>query len=714
MAMTGNQPGRSKNLLIELGTEELPPKALKKLGQAFALHIFTGLVDAGVMEDREDDYRYYATPRRLAVWARSVRPVQADRNETRRGPTIKAAFDADGNPTRAARGFARSCGVEVNQLKRRKTGKGEWLVHENTVKGKRLGTILTQCLDEAVKALPIPRRMRWGTCEEEFIRPVHWLLALHGSDVIRTGVLGLKAGRSSRGHRVHCPGELRILSADRYLNTLKTSGFVMADYEFRQSTIANQATRVARKSGGHVVIDAPLLEEVTGLVEWPVSVLGKYDERFLKLPVEVLTSTMNRHQKYFHLVDEKNTPVPLFVAVMNLKSKTPARVRQGNERVLRARLSDADFFFETDQKVRLEERIDELKGVLFHHKLGSVYDKSRRIEKLAGVIAGQLGVEDESVQKASTLCKADLVTNMVGEFPELQGTIGKHYARNQGWNRKIADAIEEHYFPRHAGDQLPGSAVAQCLALADRLDTVFGIFLCGEMPTGDRDPFALRRATLGILRILVECRLDLDLLDMYQQASSLYAHVETAGDRAPGIEQVIQQVLAFSDERLKGYFISRGFEVETIAAVQAVRPTKPFNSYLRLKAVSGLFETDRAVAESLAYSNKRIANILSKAGQSHPGSLEFDPGLLAEPAEQALAASVDKIEKQVTACFENDDYDRGFNQLSALESPIDAFFDQVMVMHDDPMVRANRLALLARIRRLFLGGADLSKMRLDS
>ena len=714
MAMTGNQPGRAKNLLIELGTEELPPKALKKLVQAFALHIFTGLVDAGVMEDREDDYRYYATPRRLAVWAQNVRPVQPDRNEARRGPAIKAAFDADGNPTRAARGFARSCGVEVNQLKRRKTGKGEWLVHENTVKGKRLGTILTQCLDEAVKALPTPRRMRWGACEEEFIRPVHWLLALHGSEVIRTRVLGLKAGRYSRGHRFHCPGELRILSADRYLHTLKTSGFVIADYEFRQSTIANQATRLARKSGVHVVMDAPLLEEVTGLVEWPVSVLGKYDERFLKLPVEVLTSTMNHHQKYFHLVDEKNTPVPLFVAVMNLKSKTPARVRQGNERVLRARLSDADFFFETDQKVQLEERIDDLKGVLFHHKLGSVYDKSRRIGKLAGVIAEQLGVEDESVRKASTLCKADLVTNMVGEFPELQGTIGKHYARNQGWNREIADAIEEHYFPRHAGDQLPGSAVAQCLALADRLDTVFGIFLCGEMPTGDRDPFALRRATLGILRILVECRLDLDLLDLYQQASSRYAHVETAGDRAPGIEQVIQQVLAFSDERLKGYFISRGFEVEAIAAVQAIWPTKPFNSYLRLKAVSELFATDRAVAESLAYSNKRIANILSKAGQSHPGSLEFDPGLLAEPAEQALAESVGKIEKQVTTCFENDDYDRGFNQLSALESPIDAFFDQVMVMHDDPMVRANRLALLARIRRLFLGGADLSKMRLDS
>ena len=714
MAMTGNRAGRAKNLLIELGTEELPPKALKKLGQSFARHIFTSLVDAGVMQDREDDYRYYATPRRLAVWARGVHPVQPDRNEARRGPAIKAAFDADGNPTGAARGFARSCGVEVNQLKRRKTEKGEWLVHENTVKGKRLGAILTQCLDEAVKALPIPRRMRWGSCEEEFIRPVHWLLALHGSEVIRTGVLGLKAGRYSRGHRFHCPGELRILSADRYLNTLKTSGFVIADYESRKSTIVKQATSLAGKSGVHVVLDAPLLEEVTGLVEWPLSVLGKYDERFLKLPVEVLTSTMNHHQKYFHLVDEKNTPVPLFVAVINLKSRTPARVRKGNERVLRARLSDADFFFETDQKIRLDERIDDLKGVLFHHKLGSVYDKSLRIEKLAGAIAGQLGVEGQSVQEASVLCKADLVTNMVGEFPELQGTIGKHYACNQGWNRKIADAIEGHYFPRHAGDQLPGSAIAQCLALADRLDTVFGIFLCGEIPTGDRDPFALRRATLGILRILVECRLDLDLLHLYQQASSLYAHVEIAGDREQKIEQVIEQVLTFSDERLKGYFISRGFEIEAIAAVQAVRPTRPFNSYLRLKAVSGLFTTDRAVAESLAYSNKRIANILSKASQHHPGSLEFDPGLLAEPAEQALAESVGKIEKQVTACFESDDYDRGFNQLSALKSPIDAFFDQVMVMHDDPMIQTNRLALLARIRRLFLGGADLSKMRLDS
>ncbi|MCY3769198.1 MAG: glycine--tRNA ligase subunit beta [Gammaproteobacteria bacterium] len=713
MATPGNRPGRPKNLLIELGTEELPPKALKRLGQSFARGIFTGLVEAGVMQNKEANYRYYAAPRRLAVWARDVHPVQPDRNEERRGPAVKAAFGADGNPSNAARGFAKSCGVDVHQLKRRKTGKGEWLVYESTVKGKRLGTILTECLNEAVRALPIPRRMRWGTCEEEFIRPVHWLLVLHGSEVIRTGVLGLKAGRYSRGHRFHCPGELRILSADRYLGTLKTDGFVMADYESRQSTIVKQATRLARKAGAHAVLDAPLLEEVTGLVEWPVSVLGRYDDRFLKLPVEVLTSTMNRHQKYFHLVNGKNEPVPLFVAVSNLKSRAPARVRQGNERVLRARLSDADFFFEADQKVPLEERIDDLKEVLFHHTLGSVYDKSRRIRKLAGVIAGQLGIEGESVREAAALCKADLVTDMVGEFPELQGTMGKYYARRQGWNRKIADAIEGHYFPRHAGDQLPGSAAAQCLALADRLDTVFGIFLCGEMPTGDRDPFALRRATLGILRILVECRLDLDLLDLYRQASTLYVHVEVAGNREPGLEPVIELVLAFSDERLKGYFIAQGFDAEAIAAVLAGRPTRPFNSYLRLKAVSELFTTDRTIAESLAYSNKRIANILSKAGRSHPDSMDLDSGLLTEPAEKALAESVERIEEQVFDCFENEDYDRGFNRLSALGAPIDTFFDQVMVMHDDPAVRANRLALLARIRRLFLGGADLSKMRLE-
>jgi glycyl-tRNA synthetase beta chain len=711
MATPAKSVGRAKNLLIELGTEELPPKALKLLAQSFAKNFFTGLVDSGVVEDKPDQYRYYATPRRLAVWVKGVSPKQVDQVEERRGPAVQAAFDDKGNPTPAAEGFARSCGVPVSRLKRKETDKGSWLVFEKKSKGKRLNVLVTQSLQDSIKALPIPRRMRWGNSDVEFVRPVHWLLALYGSDLIRTEALGLKADRVTRGHRFHCPGVLKVPSADRYVNTLKTSGFVIADYEVRQGMIEKQATRLAIKAGGRAVIDSNLLDEVTGLVEWPVASIGEFDDKYLKLPREVLVSTMDDHQKYFHVTSEKGKLVPLFVSVSNIKSRTPKRVRQGNERVLRARLSDAEFFWLTDQKIKLVDRIDSLKGVLFHNKLGTIYDKSRRLEKLAQHIATKLEVDRKSVQRAARLCKVDLVTEMVGEFPELQGTIGKYYAINQGEDRQVANAIDGHYKPRFASDKLPSKPMAQCVALADRIDTLVGIFATAEIPTGDRDPFALRRAALGVLRIIIEKKLNLDLRELFSQSMKLY----TASDlkNIDTSDAVITQVFDFTIERLKGYFQARGFSAEEFASVQACNPTSPLDFAHRLQAVSHFFSKRRSAAESLASANKRIANILSKADFPADGAIKFSKKLTTEDAEKHLAESVATISSEVRGYFKAGQYDSGFERLSMLKSPVDTFFDQVMVMHEDDAIRNNRLALLNGIRHLFLGAADISHVRIE-
>lgn len=729
MAHAGKSPGRRRSLLIELGTEELPPKALKNLAQAFAKNLFNGLVESGIVENQEDQsgqYTYYATPRRLVVWIKGVAPKQPDQTEQRKGPAVQVAFDPQGEPTAAAQGFAKSCGVPVSKLKRVKTDNGAWLVFEKRVKGKSLKVLVTQCLNDSIKALPIPKRMRWGNSEVEFVRPVHWLLALYGSDLIRTQALGLKANRFTRGHRFHCPGTLKIPSADRYLNTLKNNGFVIADYQARQSIIVKQATRLAKKANARVVIDEHVLDEVTGLVEWPVAALGEFDQKYLKLPREVLISTMVDHQKYFHVTNDKGKLMPLFVSVSNIKSKTPKRVRQGNERVLRARLADAEFFWNTDQKIKLDARVDELKGVLFHNQLGTIYDKTIRIGNLASAIAAKLDVDKKDVQRAAKLCKADLTTDMVAEFPQLQGTIGKYYAANQGESKQVADAIDGHYKPRYANDKLPSTALAQCVALADKIDSLVGIFATGEVPSGDKDRFALRRAALGVLRIIIERKLDLDLYELFSLAMKPYIQStptksKNADSKTSNIskldtsESVIENVFEFTNERLKSYFQAQNFSAEQIASVQACKPTKPLDFANRLAAVNHFFRKQGAAAKALASANKRIANILSKADLDDASKFsgKFNIKLVTDPAETQLAKAVEAVSSEVNGYFKTHQYDKGFDKLSTLKAPVDKFFDEVMVMHDDPAIKNNRLALLTKIRQLFLGVADISRIRIE-
>lgn len=728
MPMPQKPSAGKKNLLIELGTEELPPKALKNLAQSFSRVFYQGLVTAGVTEDSRVGMKCYATPRRLAVWVKNVSPKQPDRIEEKRGPALQAAYDKNGMATPAAAGFAKSCGVPLSALKTRKTEKGARLVFEKRIKGSGLGQIVNDCLNQSIKALPIPKRMRWGDNEAEFVRPVHWLLALHGDALLRIEVLGLKSDRMTRGHRFHSPGELKVPSADQYVEVLKTSGRVIADYGVRQSMITRQATRLANKAGANVVIEQNLLDEVTGLVEWPVALRGEFDRRFLELPEEVLISTMASHQKYFYVTNGRNKPEanklePMFIAISNIKSKSLGRVRQGNERVLRARLSDAEFFWQTDQKIPLKDRVEDLKGILFHNKLGSIHDKTRRIGLIGEHIAAKLNgdsthVDSTDVREAAQLCKADLVTDMVGEFPGLQGVVGKYYARNQGIGEAIADAVDSHYKPRYAGDALPESAVAQCLALADRVDSLVGIFACGEAPTGDKDPFALRRAALGVFRIMVEGQLDLDLYELYAKAAQIHRS-ETASDLVGATDdnglngELVNQVHDFTMERSKGYFQLQGYSAEEHAAVSAgqPKPTRPVDFALRLKAIDIFFNKNKVAAQSLASANKRITNILSKVTVS---AQDFNQSLVCDQAEKVLADRLGQIGDKVESCFRLNDYAQGLEILAELKSPIDQFFDNVMVMHEDSTIRNNRLSLLSRIRQLFLGVADISRIRISS
>lgn len=690
-----------KSLLVELGTEELPPKALKRLGERFGAGIADWLAEAGFVEAETIDWRWYATPRRLAVWIADVAATQADQSSERRGPALAAAFDADGNPTRAALGFAGSCGVDVSELETLKSDKGEWLVHRSMLPGRTLGDVIESCIDSAVGKLPIPKRMRWGSGDAEFVRPVHWLLLLHGGDLLDATVLGVRSGHHTRGHRFHAPGDLRITSADRYVELLKDKGSVWPDYEERKLEIHLQVERRAKKLGGDAVIDDGLLEEVTGLVERPEAVAGHFDKRFLEVPVECLVSSMRDHQKYFHLVDAAGGLMPGFVTVSNIASKDPKRVRTGNERVLNARLSDADFFWREDRARRLDTRVDDLAGLMFHNKLGSVADKCARLAALVRRIARGLEIDPSPGVRAATLCKADLVTAMVGEFPELQGIMGRYYAIADGEDEAVARAIEEHYRPRHAGDELPSDAVGRLLAIADKVDTLTGIFAAGEEPTGDKDPYALRRAALGLIRILVEGRLDLDVAVLVDTAAKGY---EAAGVGVS--DEARRRAVAFVIDRYPAHFGAAGFGADEIAAVSAVRASRPLDIDLRLRAVAAF----RALpaADSLSAANKRIGNILRKAGdEAHV--MDFDR--LVEPAEKALAEQLVRVSSQVSTMVKRADYDQALDVLAGLKDSVDRFFDDVMVMAEDATLRHNRLALLRQLSGLFMGIADLSRLQ---
>jgi len=692
---------------VELGTEELPPQSLKKLAHAFADNFFQGLVSLRVVESSAD-YRVFATPRRLAVWVSKVRDQQADRTEERRGPALKAAFDDHNHPTKAALGFARSCGVNVSQLKFKETDKGSWVIFLQQVRGEKLRYVVNRCLNNTVRALPIPKKMRWGSGNKEFVRPVKWLLALYGCDVLHVEVLGLKADGITKGHRFHCQGDIRVPSADCYANMLKSFGYVIADFGLRRSMIEKQISRLALKAKAKVIVNKELLDLVTGLVEWPQELIGEFDKRFLDIPHEVLIFSMRDHQKYFHLVDEKGKLLPLFITVSNLKSKFPQRVRLGNEKVLRARLSDAEFFWHADQTIALVDRFDSLQQVLFHHKLGSIYEKALRIESLALFIAKQLNIKSDFVSRAARLCKTDLVTDMVREFPALQGTIGSYYAIIQGENKKVAQAIDAHYLPRFSGDLLPKDKISQSVALADRLDTLVGILAFGqEVPRGDKDPFALRRTALSVLRILIEKKINLDVYELISKSHGEYA--KTLNSNNEENTESCDQVFAFLLDRLKAYYQSKGFRYDEISAVLAIRPHSPLDFDRRLKALSKFFRKRKKSAQSLAAANKRISNILIKSVLDT--SKNFNSNLVQKEEEMVLADDLLAVKLQVSDYFTHGLYDQIFEVLATLRSSVDNFFDKVVVMDPNLEIRNNRLALLIELRNLFLQAADISVVK---
>lgn len=698
------RPGRSgpaaATLLVELGTEELPPRALRRLGEQFGVLVQEELARRELLVDPEVCAETFATPRRLAVKVPGVRRRQPDREVVRRGPALAAAFDADGRPTKAAEGFARSCGVGVEQLERLENDKGAWLIQRRREPGRPARFLVPEALGEALKRLPIPKRMRWGEGEAEFVRPVHWLVLLHGADLVPAEILSVRAGRATRGHRFHHPRPIALRNADQYPGPLEQRGFVIADFDRRRARIRARVDALARARGGRALYDDALLDEVTALVEWPQPVAGGFDPGFLEVPPEPLVSAMRDHQKYFAVADARGRLLPHFVAVANIKSPRPSRIRAGNERVLRARFADARFFWDTDRKTPLAERVEGLKDVVFHLKLGSLYDKTLRVRALAAQVAGAIHAERALAERAAWLAKADLMTGMVGEFPELQGIMGRYYARHDGEDPQVAEAIAEHYLPRHAGDALPQTGVGQALAVADRLDTLAGIFGAGEAPSGDKDPFALRRAALGVLRVLIERRLDLDLRRLLDAAVAGYELAFEPGG-------VADQVFDFMLERLRAYYMDAGVALDVFEAVRVRRPVRPLDFHRRVQAVSGFLK--RPEAASLTAANKRIRNLLRQAGGAPAGSGE-DSARYREAAERELAQRVAALEGELAGAFEAGDYDRALAALAGLREPVDRFFDQVMVMVEDEALRGARLRLLKRLNDLFLRVADLSRL----
>ncbi|WP_447527269.1 glycine--tRNA ligase subunit beta [Vreelandella sp. TE19] len=678
-------------LLLELGAEELPPSALDALSDAFASGIEKGLTDAEIGFEK---VIAYATPRRLAVRVEALADKQPDREVEKRGPALAAAFK-DGVPTKAAEGFARSCGVSVDELIHLETDKGTWLGFREHQPGESVQDLLPALLRKTLTTLPVPKNMRWGASRVEFSRPVHWLLALYGSDVIAAQALGLEASRTTYGHRFHAPDALQLAHADDYLATLENA-YVLADRTKRRERIREQVLAEAEVHHANAVIDEDLLVEVSGLVEWPVALTGTFDERFLKVPGECLISSMKANQKYFHLLDDDGALKPLFITVSNIESQDPQQVIAGNEKVIRPRLADAVFFYDTDRKQSLASRIPQLEHVVFQQQLGTLADKVRRSTAIATFIAQQIGGDTGHAQRAVALAKCDLVTEMVLEFPELQGIMGRYYAEQDGEPAEVAQALEEQYLPRFAADDIPQSQAGKALALADRLDTLVGIFAIGQRPTGAKDPFALRRASIGVLNILVKGELDLDLGELLNVAAEQHRELASA--------ELVDDVLTYMLDRFRAWGQEEGITAEMYLAVRARPVTKPLDFARRLHAVKAF--TQREEAQALAAANKRVSNILSK--QDFDGSTAVEETLLQEDAERALFDAVSQSQTQVTPLFAAGDYQQALDTLAGLRAPVDTFFDEVMVMADDPAIRQNRLALLASLQALFLEVADIS------
>ncbi len=682
-----------QDLLVEIGTEELPPKALPTLSAAFTDGIIKGLAEAGLTAQSVIPY---AAPRRLAVWVQGIATQQADQTIEKRGPAIKGAFDADGSPTKAALAFAASCGVEVADLGKIETDKGAWLVFRQQQAGQATAALFPAIVEKSLAALPIPKRMRWGSGTAEFVRPVHWLVMLANDSVIDAEILGIKTGRVSYGHRFHAPNAINIEQPSTYAAQLQAA-FVVADFAARRDTIRQQVQTTAASFGGTAVMPDGLLDEVTALVEYPNAVAGQFEERFLDVPQEALISTMQDNQKYFALVDANGKLMSHFITIANIASRDVTRVAEGNERVIRPRFSDAEFFWTQDKKQTLASRRDGLKTMVFQQKLGTLYDKSARVAQLAAYIAEQLGADAALAVRAAELGKCDLITNMVFEFTELQGIMGRYYANHDGEAAEVAQALDEQYMPRFAGDALPSSPTGQILALAERLDTLAGIFGIGQKPTGAKDPFGLRRAALGALRLLIEKQLPLDLADLLDKAAD---NLSAQLGSKPATAETLDYIL----ERLRGYYQEQGIGGDVVEAVAALKPTQPLDFDRRVKAVAAFRQL--TAAESLAAANKRISNILKKVDGALPETV--NAALLQLPAEQALAQAVQAQQDKVLPLFAAGDYEAALLSLAELREPVDQFFDDVMVMADDVALKNNRLALLNSLRSLFLRVADLS------
>lgn len=686
----------AKEFLIELGTEELPPKQLRTLAEAFAANFAAELATADIAHE---GVTWFATPRRLALKVANLAESQPDRVVEKRGPAVNVAFDADGKPTKAAEGWARGNGITVEQAERLVTDKGEWLLFKEQVQGQQTASVVVDMAAKALANLPIAKPMRWGDKETQFIRPVKTLTILFGSELIQGEILGVASARTIRGHRFMGEAEFTIESAEQYPAILEERGKVIADYATRKAMIIEGSQQAAKQLGGIADLEDALVEEVTSLVEWPVVMTAKFEEKFLKVPAEALVYTMKGDQKYFPVYDANKKLLPNFIFVSNIESKEPRHIVEGNEKVVRPRLADAEFFFNTDRKRPLVDRLSLLENAIFQQQLGTIKDKTDRITELAGYIAEQIGADVEKSKRAGLLAKCDLMTSMVFEFTDTQGVMGMHYARHDGEGEEVAVALNEQYMPRFAGDELPSRGVSAAVAMADKLDTIVGIFGIGQAPKGS-DPFALRRASLGVLRILVEYGYQLDLVDLIAKAKSLFGNRLTNAN-------VEQEVIEFMLGRFPTWYQDAGFSIDIIQAVLARNPTKPADFDQRVKAVSHFRALEEA--EALAAANKRVGNILAK----YDGELgeEIDLALLQEDAEKALAEAVEIMAEALEPAFATGNYQEALSKLAGLRAPVDAFFDNVMVMADDEALKRNRLTLLNKLRNLFLQIADISLLQ---
>ncbi|MFK5892300.1 MAG: glycine--tRNA ligase subunit beta [Pseudomonadota bacterium] len=687
----------TKNLLIELGTEELPPTSLATLSEHFTSGIVSQLDKLQLSYDQVESF---ATPRRLAVVIKNLACKQADLTQSRKGPAVAAAFDEQGEPSKAAIGFAKSCKTTVDQLSREKTDKGEWLSFTVTQSGKETSALLADVIQNSLDKLPIAKRMRWGDLDSLFVRPVHWLVVLFGQQVVNCNLMSVSSSNLTYGHRFHHPASLVINDPLDYEKILTNQAWVIPSFTRRKELVRQQVIDIANNNNAKAVIDENLLNEVTGMVEWPVALSGSFDKEFLEIPAEALISAMKKHQKYFHLLDKEDNLLPIFITVANIQSKQIKLIIEGNERVIRPRLSDANFFWKNDLQTPVETHIESLKKVVYQNKLGTLFDKTERVVAISVYLTTLLGNDFSIAKRAAYLSKTDLMSEMIGEFPDLQGIMGRYYAQHNGEDKNVAIALDEQYLPRFSGDKVSTNAYAQILSIADRIDSLFGIFSIGLQPTGDKDPFALRRASLGILRTIVENKLDINLVNLIQEVSIVFPdNISNQAD--------ISVLIKFIDDRFKGYLFDRGITNDIFDSVCAIKIHNPYDFYLRVQAVNNFASLPEA--KSLAAANKRISNILKK--NKLQSGFVIDSQLFIEDSEQALFNSISTLKEQLNNLYQQRDYTQYLVLLSGLHKNIDQFFDNVMVLCEDEALKNNRIALVYSVRNLFIKIADLSLLQ---